>query len=286
MSRGGVRIAVAQPRSAIRSLAGAIDFAHAEAESANLHRAMGLMDDAAAAGARLVAFPELFPGPSAPDSDLDGAQVTAALGERARTLGIAVGFGMVRPGADGRPRNAYCLLDGPGGELAWQEKVLPAIGETTSPGAGDALISVGPMRVAAAICWEAWFPEIVRARVLAGADLVLFPTGAIVQETRPQWLRIVGARASENVCFTACCVNLLGVEAGMAAVYAPEAELAESEAAGLLLAELDLDRLDVLRAADDELTPLKRYATLPGLLRALPERAVEDELAALRRMRS
>lgn len=286
MSRGAVRVAIAQPRSAIRSLAGAIRFEHDVPESVNLERAERMVAEAAAAGARLVAFPELFPGPSADDSDLSVDDVTAALRSAARAHGVAIGFGCERPGADGAPRNAYALLDGPSDTVVWQEKVVPAIGERSRPGEGCAILDVGPMRVAAAICWEAWFPEIARARVLAGADLVLFPTGAIVQETQPQWLRIIGARASENVCFTACSVNLLGVERGMGAVYGPEAELGRLDGRGLLVAELDLARLDALRGADDELTSLKRYATLPGLLRALPETVVEAELEALRKARA
>lgn len=147
------------------------------------------------------------------------------------------------------------------------------------------IADVGTLRVAVAICWEAWFPEIARARALAGADLVLFPTGAIVQETHDVWLRVVGARAAENVCFTACSVNLLGVERGMAIVCGPEGDLGARDDAGLVVADLDLDRIDVLRAADDELTTLKRYATLPGLLRALPEDLVAAQLDALRQAR-
>lgn len=281
MSRGVVRIAVVQPRSVIRSLAGAIDFRQDEPEEVNLARAAGWTRRAADAGARLVAFPELFPGPSDPRDAGAAAAVVDAMRELATASATCVAFGGLRPVAGGRVHNCYHLADGPSGRLWSQDKAIPAIGERASPGAGQVIAEIDGLRVGAAICWEAWFPEIPRARALAGADLVLFPTGAIVQELHDVWLRVVAARAAENVCYTACSVNLLGAERGMAAAYGPEADLAARDDEGLIVADLDLGRLDVLRAADDELTTLKRYATLPGLLRALPERIVRDELAAL-----
>lgn len=285
MSRGVVRIAVVQPRSAIRSLAGAIDFRQDVPESVNLNRAAEWTRAAAGAGARLVAFPELFPGPSDDGGDPSPEQAIEAMRELARETGTCVAFGGMRPAHGGGRHNAYHLADGPSGRLWTQDKLLPAIGERAVPGAGSVVAEVDGLHVGVAICWEAWFPEIARARVLDGADLLLFPTGAIVQEVHDVWLRVVGARAAENVCFTACSVNLLGVERGMAAVCGPEGDLGARDDAGMIVADLDLDRLDELRAADDELTTLKRYGTLPGLLRALPEGVVEDELAALRRAR-
>ncbi len=203
----------------------------------------------------------------------------------ARDTGTCVAFGGMRPASGGGHHNSYHLADGPSGRLWTQDKLLPAIGERAVPGTGSIVADLGPLRIGVAICWEAWFPEITRARVLAGADLVLFPTGAIVQETHDVWLRVVGARAAENVCFTACSVNLLGVERGMAVVSGPEGDLGGRDDAGLVVVDLDLDRIDELRAADDELTTLKRYATLPGLLRALPEGLVEAQLDALREAR-
>ncbi len=285
MSRGSVRIAVVQPRSSIASLAGAIDFCPDGPESANLARAVEHVREAAAAGARLVAFPELFPGPSGEGSDLSFADVSEALRDVAARTGTCVCFGALRP-VPGGARNTYLLADGPTGQLVAQDKVLPAIGESSLPGSGRPVLDLGEFRVGAAICWEAWFPETVRALALRGADLVLCPTGAIVQELHDVWLRVIGARAAENVCYTACSVNVLAVERGMAAVFAPERDLGSLDSCGVLVADLDLDRLDVLRAADDELTTLKRYATLPGLLRALPEELLLEELAALRERRA
>jgi len=286
VSRGVVRIAVVQPRSAIRSLAGAISFAQDEPESVNVPRAVEWVRRAAAERARLVAFPELFPGPSDPDDSPEAAHVVEAMREIARATGTCVAFGALRRADGGGHHNCYHLADGPSGRLWSQDKIVPAVGEHAVPGEGWAIAEVDGMRVGAAICWEAWFPEIPRARALAGADLILCPTGAIVQELHDVWLRVVAARAAENVCYAACSVNLLGAERGMAAVYGPEADLGARDDEGMVVADLDLDRIDLLRAADDELTTLKRYATLPGLLRALPEQAVRDELAALEAARA
>ncbi len=285
MTRGTVRVAVVQPRSAIRSLAGAIAFRQDVPESENLARAETWVRRAAAEGARLVAFPELFPGPSDGGDDPSPAQAVEAMRSLAADTRTCVAFGGMRPAEGGGRHNAYHLADGPSGRLWTQDKLLPAIGEHAVPGTGSVVADVDGLRVGVAICWEAWFPEVPRARALAGADLLLFPTGAIVQEVHDVWLSVVAARAAENTCFAACSVNLLGVERGMAAVHGPEGPLGARDDEGLLLADLDLARLDVLRAADDELTTLKRYATLPGLLRALPEELVRDQLDALRTAR-
>ncbi len=164
------------------------------------------------------------------------AEAVEAMRSLAADTGTCVAFGGMRAAEGGGRHNAYHLADGPSGRLWTQDKLLPAIGEHAVPGTGSVVADVDGLRVGVAICWEAWFPEVPRARALAGADLLLFPTGAIVQEVHDVWLSVVAARAAENTCFAACSVNLLGVERGMAAVHGPEGPLGARDDEGLLLA--------------------------------------------------
>ena len=102
---------------------------------------------------------------------------------------------------------------------------------------------------------------------MEGADVVLFPTGGMLYHLSPVWGNLIQARATENLVYTASCVNLFGVEDGFAHICGPEGELASSKVEGVLLADLDLSRLDYLRAEDETLAFPKFYRTIPGLWR-------------------
>jgi predicted amidohydrolase len=81
------------------------------------------------------------------------------------------------------------------------------------------------------------------------------------------WGNLIQARATENLIYTASCVNLFGVEDGFAHICAPEGELASSQEEGVLVADLDLERLQFLRDEDETLAFPKFYTTIPGLWR-------------------
>jgi predicted amidohydrolase len=70
----------------------------------------------------------------------------------------------------------------------------------------------------------------------------------------------------ENLAFTATCQNLIGDNAGMAMVASPERVLAASTEEGILLAELDLDRLRELRGLRPKMSGTHEFATIPGVL--------------------
>jgi hypothetical protein len=50
-------------------------------------------------------------------------------------------------------------------------------------------------------------------------------------------------------------------------VAGPEGILATRADAGMLIADLDLDRLEFLRGEDEKIEVPRRYRTVPGLLR-------------------
>ncbi len=259
-----VRLAVIQPRT-VRP-----------GERANLARAVAYARQAAEQGAQIVAFPECYPGPYSEPADWSAEE---ALGAVAREYRICVAYGFMQPaGGEQEPgkgdfRNVFQML-GPGGEpIAQYAKMIPSpvdaelSGKRTIPGDDFALAETPWGRVGLLICWEAWFPELCRTLAMRGADLVLFPTGGMLYHLASVWANLIQARATENLIYTASCVNLFGVEEGFAHICSPEGEIACSLKEGVLLAELDLDRLAYLREQDEALSFPKFYKTIPGLWR-------------------
>jgi hypothetical protein len=72
-------------------------------------------------------------------------------------------------------------------------------------------------------------------------------------------------------------------EQGVGQIAAPERIVASSATEGLLVAELDLDRLEYLRGQDARIEFPRRYDTIPGMMRwRRPElyRALTEESVA------
>jgi predicted amidohydrolase len=232
------------------------------------------VERAAQAGAQLVVFPELYPGPSTPQSEFSFAETCALVGDLARRYGLYIMFGGTEcdsPSSSGF--NTYALVQPDGKVGGKYRKMLPAPCEPGPPEKGaDPVVFRTPMAaIGALICWEAWFPELVRATVASGAEVVVFPTGGLLYELTETWRTIVRARAYENTAVTAVCVNLYGLEDGLAEVVGPEGPLGELRGEGILAVDIDLDRVRELREVQEELSvPPKPYRTLPGLFRSLP----------------
>ena len=271
------RIAVVQPHTYLRTWGKIFPFTFDEdapPEATTLDEAASYVSKAAGGGARYVAFPEMYPGPMSTDSPLTLEMVTEHLAGRARKHGVWVLYGGAEVTSGGM-YNTYNVLN-PQGELAGRyRKMIPACGEPWLPGNELLVVEAGGLRLGLAICWEAWFPEIPRTLAWMGADLIFFPTGALLSELRPRWSQILGVRAAENLVYTAASVNLLALEDGMAAIHSPEQAVAESAAPGILYGTIDLDRLAYLRRTDEELRVPKKYRSIPGLLRAMRPEVLE-----------
>jgi len=271
-----VKLAMVQPRSYARfmSASQAIFDADSPPESENLRAAERYAEQAAANGAQVVAFPEFYPGPGYKPSEIDFGAVCAHMAAKARELGVYLLFGGVRREGE-KAWNAYNLASPAGGEIASYAKMIPAAGEPAEPGTNPGIFRTPILTIGIVTCWEAWFPELSRAVAFAGADLIVYPTGGLVYELRDSWRHILAARAAENLVYTASCLNLFGVEAGMCDIYSPEGLVAELAAEGVNYAELDLERLAYLRSRDEAMTMPKLYRAIPGTQRALRPAVVE-----------
>ncbi len=274
-----VKIAVVQPQSYLRTAAGRVIDDPNAPEEKNLTLAFDYIDEAASQGAQLVAFPELYPGPSPSSDALVYDDVVAGMRQKAKEKKVYVLFGGAKEEGKGF-YNVYHLADPYRDSLFVYEKIVPAMNEERMfRGKEPGLVETDIMNIGLLICWEAWFPELARTLAMRGAQIVFFPTGGLIYELHDVWRAILQARAAENTIYTASCVNIWGVEAGMSYVFGPEGEVAGLTTEGINYAELDLDRLHRMQTEDEVFTVPKAYRTIPGTLRVLNDQvpAIYDQ---------
>jgi nitrilase len=253
----------------------------------NLATARRLMEEAATAGARLVALPEYFCLMGLADRDKlavaeapgDGP-IQQALSTAARELGVWVIGGTLPiacpPGHSGtveRVTNSNCVY-APDGRLAarydkihlfryhnghedYDEARVLQAGERpvalTLAGEGTPALRLG-----LSVCYDLRFPELYRALSFAPGqppcDLVSVPSAFTYTTGRAHWELLLRARAVENQCYVIAPAQG-GVHEngrrtwGHSLVVDPWGEVlaVRPEGEGVVLAELDRERLAQVR---------------------------------------
>jgi len=214
---------------------------------ANLATIRRVAARAAAEGARLAVFPELFttgynlgarlrelaepvPGPS-----LD------AIGATAADAGVAILTGFCE--RDGARLFNSAVLVGRDGSLRTVHRKCHLFGgmegELFTPGDALAVVEVERLRIGILICYDVEFPEAVRALVLAGAELVAVPT-TLMAPNEVVARALLPARATENQVFVAY-ANRTGSEGGLA--YVGQSCIVGPDGADLARAGRDEERL-------------------------------------------
>jgi len=184
-------------------------------------RLQRLHEVAAGTDADLLLCPELFmSGYHIGDAALAMAEAVDGAFARevakiARTTATAIIYGYPERASDTVYNAALCI--GPDGHrLANHRKLVippgPEIGRF-GPGDGLTLFDHAGMRCAILICYDAEFPETVRAAAQAGAQLILVPT-ALAAEWSVVAERVIPARAFENGVHIAY-ANHAGAENGL-----------------------------------------------------------------------
>jgi len=243
-------------------------------ERRNATESLQWLSRAAGEGADLVLFPEGYPGPINPANDYEAF---IPLAERAAEFGVHVIASRAVPFGIGHavelnlindrgetagiyrrttPRGPYVYRD----IEAWN---FDYVESHTPPRVCETRIG----RIGMLVCSELYMPELSRLLMVQGADLIVYPAGGAINELLPGWRTMVYARAIENLVYTAACQNLYGDDEGVGTIAGPEGILAQAKGEGLILADLDYDRLAFLRAEDEKIEFPKRYFTVPGLQR-------------------
>jgi predicted amidohydrolase len=236
---------------------------------------LGLIEDgtrrAAAAGARVVVFPEAamccFGVPLGPVAEpLDGpwAGRVRAIADAA---GVTIVAGMFTPAEDGRVHNTL-LATGGGVEAAYDKiHLFDAFGfaesRTVAPGSKPVSIVVDEVTVGLATCYDLRFPGLFQELAGNGATVVLVPASwGAGSGKREQWDLLVRARALDSTAFVLACDQADPTTVGRDAGSAPTgigASLAVGPLGvvldqlgaepGLLLVDLALDEVEQARRA-------------------------------------
>lgn len=187
-------------------------------------------------------------GAAAPDLAADAAHASAAGTSRA---------------AAGLPFNTAVVADDHGSMRAAYRKVhlFDAQGhhESQRMSAGSVLphpVATPFGMVGVGICYDLRFPEVSRALALAGAQVLLYPAAWVDGTLKTdQWQTLLRARAIENGVFVAGCCRCDEGYVGSSCVFAPDGGIAALAGHGeeLLVCDIDLDAVDVVRAATPSL---------------------------------
>lgn len=231
----------------------------------NLRRLQELVRRAAGEGAELVVAPEAvmhdFARPDTPlgpvAEGLDGPFVTG-LRETARELEITVVAGMFQSAADGRAYNTVVAVRGDEllgtyrklhlfDALGWREsdQLVPGDGALLTFGGGGLTFGVQT-------CYDIRFPELSRALVDRGVDVLLVPAAWVAgSQKEHQWRTLVTARAIESTAYAVVACQSPPRYVGCSAVIDPMgtsvATVATTE--GVAVAELSPARVAEVRAA-------------------------------------
>jgi predicted amidohydrolase len=223
----------------------------------NLATCIARMEEAAAAGARLLVLPECaIPGymfdsgdEAVPFAEEIPGPSTEALEREAARLDLHVVCGLLERDGDSL-RNAAVLI-GPGGLIGTYRKThLPFLGVDRFVVPGDALpVFETPLgRIGIEICYDLRFPELTRSLALAGADIVALPTNwPLAAQANAELL--APARAYENRIYLLV-ANRVGRErtaefCGRSQIVDPTGtRLAETDTTSeaLLVADIDIER--------------------------------------------
>jgi len=242
---------------------GLLQIASGEDKPANLAAVIAGVDALAAEGAHLVVAPEAaMHGFGTPDlplapvaEPLDGPFVTG-LQEAARRGSVTVLAGMFEP-VEGDASRAYntVVAVGPDGELIGRyrkQHLFDALGwmesERLEPGRPDdrLVFKCADLTVGVMTCYDLRFPELARALVDDGCDLLAVPSAWVAGPLKEdQWTTLVRSRAIENVVYVAAADQPAPAFAGRAMVVDPFGVVVASlgERPGDVVAEVDVERI-------------------------------------------
>jgi deaminated glutathione amidase len=241
--------------------------------AANLATADRLVREAAARGAALVVLPEKWPllGSGAQLQEgaeaIDGPAMSWAR-ECARELALELVAGSFTERTPDGQRHNTSLHISPDGEiravyrkihmfdvtidgLAYRESEYETPGDQIVVSRTDAGVELGMT-----ICYDLRFPELYRILALRGARVLLVPAAFTLPTTRDHWETLLRARAIENQAFVIA-ANQIGENepgrhsGGRSMIVDPwGVVLAQAtDSVGVIVAELDLAKLDAIRAS-------------------------------------
>jgi N-carbamoylputrescine amidase len=236
----------------------------------NLGRALDFARIAVERGAKIVCFGECFAWPWFPRKAVEASRALAepvpgpmvkalqTLAESTQTVLVAPLF---EAADDGQLYNTTAVIDASGVLLGLYRKnhipELPNYQERfyfTPGNLGFPVFQTRHALIGVQTCWDNFFPEGARALALKGAQIIFSPTACSSPGGSPMWDRAVIGQAVYNSLY-AFRVNRVGTEGpmtfyGRSFCVDPKGDFLTEPAGseeGVLLAELDLDRIGLHR---------------------------------------
>jgi predicted amidohydrolase len=235
----------------------------------NLDRILGWLERAAAAGARLVVFPECALSGYGFATRQDGLDhAIPADGEPIKRVAQACArldchcvFGFLE--RDGSRLFNACVLIGPDGPLGVYRKVhLPYLGIDMHADPGDrpfAVLDAAGLKIGMHICYDGAFPEPARVMALLGADLLVLPTNWPTHSDCAAEHGIP-TRAFENTVYVLA-VNRVGEESGFR--FIGKSSIADPVGRVLAAAGGDTEEM-IIAEIDPARARTKRLIRVPG----------------------
>jgi predicted amidohydrolase len=252
--------------------AAAIQMSSTPEKAQNLATAERLIRGAAAAGAELVALPELWSCHGLEKVYRENAEpvpgpTTDFLGGLAREFGVWLLGGSILEGEAGAERlsNTSTFFD-PSGELVAVYRKIHLFdvkapdreyleSKTIAPGCEIVTAKAGITTLGLSVCYDLRFPELYRLLALRGAEVLSVPAAFTLQTGKDHWELLLRARAVENQAFVLAPAQW-GQKAdgrwtyGRSMIVDPWGTVLATcpDRDGHALAALDLDYLDRFRA--------------------------------------
>lgn len=253
----------------------AVQMASGPNVSANLSEAERLIAMAAKSGAKLVVLPENFAvmGMNEHDklriAEQDGnGQIQHFLAEQASRHNIWLVGGTCPLAGDSPGKvHAACLVFNPQGQrVARYDKIhlfdvkIEETGEryeesdTIQPGHNVVVIDTPFGKLGLAICYDIRFPELFRAMLEQGVEIIAVPAAFTAITGRAHWEMLMRARAIENLCFVIASAqggyHVNGREThGDSMIVDPWGVILDRlpGGSGVVVAEIELERLNSVR---------------------------------------
>lgn len=244
-----------------------------ESEWKNAENALQFADEAASKGVQLLLYPEGYPGPAT--GPLNNPQYPfkplKALAEKAKEHGMYIIAGdVIESEVPGAHYLTLRLISPEGQEIAHYRRRQPDLPPLNAylyggkghllPGDNPCVVQTELGPIGLQICSELWVPELTRLLMLEGAEIIVSPVHGLHSQTshrlRDTWHCIARARAAENLFYVIITQNLYKMEgfdyarsvASGALVAGPEEMIGTLDTPGVLVADLDMDRLRYLRS--------------------------------------
>ena len=236
---------------------------HVGRKQDNLDHSLALIAKAVGEGAQLVVLPELCNSgyvfatreeAFALAEEVPAGPTSKAWSDAARQHGVVIVAGIAERDGDKLYNSAAVI--GPAGPVGTYRKnhLWGAENLFFEPGnLGVPVFNIGAGRIACAICYDIWFPEIFRLAALQGADLLCVPTNWVPMPEQPAdqpvMANIVAMSGAHSNSMFVAAADRVGVERGqpflgnsviLSHTGWPLAGPASADSEELLIADLNL----------------------------------------------